>query len=197
MSDDLDRLGGRTALLNPDALTPAQRKVYDTIDKQMAPWAEKAGFKAKLADGRLVGPFNTILLSPDMGEAFLSLQAIEAKATSLSERVRQVIILTVGAVWRCDYERYAHAAVAKEAGLSPSTIAALQQGEPSEGLSGEEDVARRFILSLTAEHAVNDDLFEEARSRFHERGIVDMIILAGCYDLISSLLNAFKVPVPD
>ena len=196
MFDDVDRLGGRTALLAPDALTPSQRRVYDTVDKQMVPWADKAGFKAKLADGRLVGPFNTIMLSPEMGEAFLSLQGVEAKATSLSERVRQVVILTVGAVWRCDYERYAHAAVAREAGLSPCAIATLQQGEPAEDLSEEEDVARRFTLSLSSNHAVSDGLFEEARIRFQDRGIVDMIILAGCYDLISSLLNAFKVPVP-
>ena len=194
---DPDRLGGRTALLAPDALIPAQRKVYDTIDKEMVPWAEKAGFQAKLPDGRLIGPFNTILLSPEMGEAFLSLQGVEGESSSLSARVRQVVILTVGAVWRCDYERYAHAAVAREVGLSAATIAALRNGEHPSGLSDEEDVARRFTLALTAERAVSDGLFEEARSMFQDRGIVDIIILAGCYGLISSLLNAFDVPVPN
>ena len=196
MSDDLDRLGGRTALLAPEALTPAQRKVYDTINKDMAPWAERSGFKAKLPDGRLIGPFNTILLSPEMGEAFLELQAVEGKSTSLSARVRQVVILTVGAVWRCDYERYAHAAVAREAGLTAPAIDALQRGEAPSDLSDEEDIARRFTLSLTADREVGAALFEEARSKFQARGIVDIIILAGCYDLVSSLLNAFKVPVP-
>ena len=196
MTDDLGRLGGRTALLAPGALTAQQRAVYDTITTDMVPWAEKAGFQAKLPDGRLIGPFNTILLSPEMAQAFLNLQAVEGKSSSLSQRVRQVVILTVGAVWRCDYERYAHAAVAREAGLSPAAIEALVEGETPVDLSDEEDVARRFTLAITAEHKVDDTLFEEARSAFQDRGIVDLIILAGCYDLISSLLNAFQVPRP-
>ncbi len=196
MYDDLEHLGGRTALLAPDALTEEQRRVYDVINADMVPWAEKAGFQAKLSDGRLIGPFNTIMLSPEIAQAFLNLQAVEGKNTSVSQRVRQVVILTVGAVWHCDYERYAHAAAARQAGLSPATIEALARGDAAEGLSDEGDVARRFTMALTAEHKVNDALFEEARSAFQDRGIVDIVILAGCYDLVSSLLNAFEVPAP-
>ena len=99
-------------------------------------------------------------------------------------------------MWRCDYERYAHAAVAREVGLSPAAIEALVEGETAADLSDEEDVARRFTLAITAEHKVDDTLFEEARTAFQDRGIVDLIVLAGCYDLISSLLNAFQVPKP-
>jgi hypothetical protein len=59
--------------------------------------------------------------------------------------------------------------------------------------------ARMFApprLALTAEHRVNGALFEEARQTFKERGVLDLIILAGCYDLVSSLLNAFEIPKP-
>ena len=197
MPDDPRGLGGRIALFDPEALTEQQRRVYEIIDKQMVPWADKAGFNAKLPDGRLVGPFNTILLSPEMAEAFLTLQAVEGKNSSLSQRVRQVVILTVGSVWKSDYERYAHAAVAREAGLSPATIEALAQGRVPDDLSREERIAQRFALKLTAAHEIDDALFADARGAFNDRGITDMIILAGCYDLVSSLLNAFKVPVPN
>ena len=190
-------LGGRTALLAPDDLSTAQRTVYDTIAKDMVPWADKAGFTARLEDGRLVGPFNTVLLSPEIAQAFLALQAVEGKHSSLSARVRQVVILTVGAVWRCDYERYAHGAVARQAGFGDAAIEALKAGRASDELSPQERVAQRFTLTLAKDHHVNDALFAEARTHFAERGIVDMIMLAGCYDLISSLLNAFNVPVPE
>ena len=43
--------------------------------------------------------------------------------TSLDERVRQVIVLTVGAIWHADYELYAHAAVARKAELVPCALA--------------------------------------------------------------------------
>lgn len=196
MASDPKDLGGRTALLEPDKLTAQQRTVYDTINTRMVPWAEKAGFVAKLPDGRLIGPFNTVLISPEMAEAFLNLQAVEGRNTTLSQRVRQAVILTVGAVFQCDYERYAHSAVAREAGLSDADVAALTRGAPPEGLTHEEEVARRFTTVLVAEHRVDDALFEEARGIFHDRGIVDLIVLAGSYQMISSLLNAFEVPAP-
>ncbi len=196
MADTHDHLGGRTALLPPEALTAPQRKLYDYIDARMVPWAEKSGFQAKLADGRLIGPFNPVLLSPEIGRVFLELQAVEGASTNLSPRVREVVILTVGAVWRCDYERYAHAAVAKAAGLPPAAITALVQGDATIDLEQDEQAARRFTRALIADHQVDDALFEEARATFGEKGIVDLIMLAGCYDLISSLLNAFQVPAP-
>ena len=130
MAKDSDHFGGRTALLEPEALTAPQRKLYDYIDAHMVPWAEKSGFQAKLADGRLIGPFNPVLLSPEIGQAFLDLQGAEGRSTSLSPRVREVVILTVGAVWRCDYERYAHAAVAKAAGLSVRRHRRARAGRP-------------------------------------------------------------------
>jgi 4-carboxymuconolactone decarboxylase len=196
MVDDLERLGGRLPLFKPDALTAEQRRLHDDMTASWAPWADRVGFQAKLPDGRWIGPFNPLLLSPVLSQAFLHLQNVEGKGTSLSERVRQVVILTVGAVWECDYERYAHAAAAREAGLSSAAIEALSAGRPSEDLEGDEDVARRFALALTAERRMNDALFEEARRAFKERGILDLIILAGCYDIVSSLLNAFEIPKP-
>ena len=196
MAKELDHLGGRTALIEPDALTASQRKLYDYIETHMIPWAERSGFQGKLPDGRLIGPFNLVLLSPEIGQAFLELQGVKGRSTSLSPRVREVVILTVGAVWRCDYERYAHAAVAKAADLSSTAITALVQGDATSKLDEDENVARRFARALTADHEVDDVLFEQARSKFGEKGIVDLIMLAGCYGMISSLLNAFQVPAP-
>ena len=189
-------LGGRTPLLRPEELDDAQRKAYASIDETMVPWAEKSGFRAKLADGTLIGPFNPILLSPAMGAAFLALQEAEGKNTTLSERVREVVILSVGSVWRADYELYAHAAVARGLGFPASTIEALSKGRPDDGLTPEERSAQSFALKLTSDHRVDTATFEAAQTAFGDRGIVEIVILAGCYDLVSSLLNAFEVPVP-
>ncbi len=117
MADDAERLGGRLPLFKPDALTAEQRRLHVDMTASWAQWADKAGFQARLPDGRWIGPFNPLLLSLVLSQAFLDLQCVEKNGTSLSERVRQVVILTVGAVWGCDYERYAHAAAAREARL--------------------------------------------------------------------------------
>ena len=135
-------LGGRLPLLDPRGLTAAQKRTYDTISSTMVPWAQSSGFKAANDDGTLVGPFNSILWSPEITDAFLALQEAEQEHTALTDRVRQVVILAVGAVWQCDYERYAHGAVARKAGLPEDAIRALASGAPAPGLSDEEQLAR-------------------------------------------------------
>ena len=162
----------------------------------MVPWAESAGFQSKTDDGRLIGPFNSVLYSPGISPAFLALQAAEQKHTTLDERIRQVVILTVGAVWGCDYERYAHVAVARKAGIPDAAIAALAKGDPADGLSAEERLAQRFTYEITANHRIEDALYDEAQATFGPQGLVDLLYLAGCYDTISSLLNTFRVPAP-
>ena len=196
MPEALHGLGGRLPLLKPDDLSREQRKTYDTIDSSMVPWAEKAGFKAKNEDGTLIGTFNVVLLSPGITDAFLHLQAAEREHTSLSDRIRQVVILTVGSVWQCDYERYAHAAVSRQVGLSDETIRSLAQGEPAKDLSSDEQLAQRFTKRITAEREVDENLYREVEKTFGGRGIVDILYLAGCYGTISSMLNTFKVPAP-
>ncbi len=196
MSEANQNLGGRIPLFDPKALTPSQKVLYDSVNKEMVPWAESAGFKASLDDGRLIGPFNSILASPEIATSFLALQASEQEHTSLNERVRQVVILTVGAVWKSNYERYAHSAVARKAGFSEGVIGALTHGEAADGLTQDERVAQRFTRQLTEAHEIDDQLYAEAAAAFGARGIVDLIVLAGCYDTVSSLLNVFRVPVP-
>ena len=196
MAQMQEGLGGRIPLFKPNALSPAQKKTYDMIDTKMVPWAEKSGFKAKNDDGTLIGPFNGILLSPEITDAFLALQATEQDHTTLSQRVRQVVILTVGAVWQCDYERYAHAAVAEKAGLPDPAIRSLSNGEPATELAADEQLAQRFARQVAAERQVDDDLYAQVEATFGAQGIVDLLYLAGCYETIASLLNTFKVPAP-
>ena len=180
-------LGGRVALLDPQSLTGAGRRTYDTLDKTMVPWADEAGFRSKTLDGKLIGPFNSILFSPDITDSFLALQQAEQKHTTLSDRVRQVVILTVGA----------HSAVARKTGISDATIAALVHAEPAPDLDEKERCAQRFVRQLTAEHQIDDELYAETEAAFGAQGIVDLIYLAGCYHTISALLNTFKVPAPE
>src|ERR1700678_2106172 len=131
----LDNLGGRLPLLDPAELSETQREVYDRANSTMVPWAEAAHFQIKTTDGKLIGPFNPVLYAPEMASCFADLQAAEAKSTTLRERVRQVVILSVGGVWRADYELYVLSAVARRSGLSEAEIRSLVSDRLPEDLS--------------------------------------------------------------
>ena len=190
-----EALGGRIPLSDPAHLTSSQRKLYNMIERSV-PWAQKSGFVTKLDDGRLIGPFNVVLQSPDIGAAFMELQTIEGKSTSLTERVRQVVILTVGSEWKSSYELYAHSAVAGIAGFDEENVAALVRGELPPDLTYDEALAQQFTKQLVLDRTISQKVFERAKAAFGVRGIVDLVVLAGCYDIVCSLLNTFAVPSP-
>lgn len=197
MADSHAWLGGRLALRDPAALTGAAQALYDHARERIVPEAEQAGFTAMLADGRFIGPFNAMFASPDICQAVLTLQKVERERTDLDPRTRQVVILSVGAVVAAPYELYAHRAEALAAGLPRDAVDALAAGEDHPDLTLDERTAQRFTLSLVRERRVADDLFAAARAAFGEKGIVDMVVLIGCYQLVCSLLNALAIPAPD
>ena len=130
MTDQSQNLGGRLPLLDPRCLGDNQREAVRSIsDSTMVRWADAIHFQSKTADGRLIGPFNPVLFSPEIASRFLDLQEAEQQHTTLSDRVRQVVILTVGAVWNAPYELYAHSAAARHAGIPESAIRRLQPAD--------------------------------------------------------------------
>ena len=126
----------------------------------------------------------------------MDLQFAEQLHTSLSKRGREVVILAVGAVWRADYELYAHVAVARKAGLSEQAARMLAAGQLPEGLGEDEEIALLLTQQLSIGHRVEESLYREAERQFGEKGLTDMVILIGIYHTVCATLNLFSVPVP-
>lgn len=190
-------LGGRLPLLEADKLPPQARSLFDTMLADVVPAANKAGFRSMDGAGHFVGPFNVTVYSPEMCGSFLALQKAEAEHTALSQRVRQVVILSVGSVWKAAYEIYAHSAVAENIGLTNQQASALAAGQDVDELAEDERLAQAFTLELVSTHRVSLRTYRAAREVFGERGLVDMVMLTGCYLTVCALLNAFEIPGPE
>lgn len=196
MSNDTAKLGGRLPLAEYSALSPAQRQLFNHINDSWIPWAESAGFQARSDDGRFIGPFNPALLHPEITGSFLQLQSAEHLYSSLSERVRQVVILTVGAVWRADYELYAHSAAARKAGLADDSVRSLAGGNLPDGLSDQERIAHDVARQLSVQHQLDEELYRKAEQMFGTSGVLDLVLLTGIYHTVCAILNAFDIPAP-
>ena len=196
MDPDKIKLGGRLPLLDPKQLAGDQSKLYELINSTLIPWAATSGFEGKTEAGELIGPFNPYLYSTGITPGFLQWMQADSKHTSLNKRVHEVVILSVGAVWRSPYELYAHSAVARTVGVPEAAIQALVAGQSSDALSSEEQLAHRFARQLAAERRVDPDLYREAEAVFGQTGLVDMVYLVGMYLLTCALLNAFEIPAP-
>lgn len=192
-----DNLGGRLRLLNPAEMPASQRRIYDRLNAGMIQWAEGVPFRSKTSGGRLIGPFNPMLQSPNTTSGFVDFIESDARSTTLDARLREVVILTVGAVWKSGYVIYAHAAVARKAGLLEQAIRDLAAGGCPDQLTDQEKIAHRYAHQLTVEHRVDDALYRAAEQTFGSQGLMDLAYLLGWYYTVCALLNAFEVPVPD
>jgi 4-carboxymuconolactone decarboxylase len=197
MTSDTEKLGGRLALLDPVALSATQKEIYDRVDGSLGALANRIHVQSKTDDGRLIGPFNPMIVSPAISSGFLDLLDAEGRYTSLDERVRQLVILAVGAVWKSDYELYFHSAAARKAGIPENAIRTLAAGGLPDDLSEQEKVAQRYARQLSAEHRVDPDLYSAAVRTFGEQGVADLTYLIGIYHLTCALLNSFDVPAPE
>jgi 4-carboxymuconolactone decarboxylase len=191
-----DALGGRLPLREPATITGPQRAMYDSIMGEQAPWGKRAGFKMVTADGRLIGPFNAFLLNPEITRALLAFDAALKKHVSFSERVREVIILAVGGVWKSKYELYSHSIMGRNAGLSAAAISSLSSGDLPKDLAPDELLAARIAHDMAKSYRISDSLFAEAEKTFGKRGLYEIGALVGEFSLTCTILNLFDIPAP-
>ena len=192
---DPDRLGGRLALLFPADLDPDQMRIHEALTNLVVPEADESGFTARLDDGRFVGPFNALLRIPKIAAGMGAWTSAIAGA-GMADEVRQVVILTVGVSWSAAYEIDAHVAAAHAVGVPAAAIEAVLRRTSPVGLSPQADVAHRLTAALLEDHAVPDDLYGEAIEALGEAGLLAILSLIGQYQVISSILVCFQVPVP-
>jgi 4-carboxymuconolactone decarboxylase len=190
-------LGGRLPLADPAALTGAQRELFNTVNATQVSWANDAGFQATTADGRLIGPYNSFLLHPEVAAKILEFSAADKAHTTLSKRVHEVVIVAVGAVWGADYELYAHTTLARHAGLSEHAVTTLANGGVPDELSEHEKIAAHLTRQLSTRHRVDDELYREAEKAFGTTGLFDIVALIGQYHTVCAALTLFEVPAPN
>ena len=119
---------GRIPWPTPDELTDEQRAVQHAITS--GPRASGApAFSLTDDEGRLHGPFNAMLLAPQVGLAMQELGGALRYRTSLTDREREIAILQVAVARRSEFEWYAHERVGVRAGLTDDELADLLRGE--------------------------------------------------------------------
>jgi len=149
-----------------------------------------------LNDGRLIGSFNFFLRSPVISTGFTEWVDVESAQSTISTRVRQIIILIIGIAWKTHYEIYAHAAIGKAADLDDSIIGSLKSGRHLLRLNSQELAANRFTSQLSSQHCIDNQTYLQAIESLKEQGVADMVRLIGTYLATSAFSNALEVPDP-
>jgi 4-carboxymuconolactone decarboxylase len=199
MSDDAGQRHGLTGRL-PSAealeLTDAQQVLAAQLHEFAVPFARRAGYAAVDEHGRLIGPWNTQLHRPELATPFNQWVLADQTHSSLTEHVREVVILTVAVAWRSSYGVYAHVAAARTAGLSEAVIDAIMSEAPTASLTEPEAAAAAFTNELVHDHTIADATYRRAHHIFGRTGVIDLANLVAVYLATTAMLIAFDVPAP-
>jgi len=172
----------RVPELEPDKLSPEQRKVYDAI---------LSGPR-----GVVQGPLKVWLQSPDLAGRAQALGAFCRFGSSLPPLLSELAIITMGAFWKAGFEWYAHAPIAIKAGIDSAAVEAIRMGKPPKLAKPDEQAVYDFTRELLDTHKVSDATYGRAIDQLGLKGVVDLVGILGYYGLISMTIKAFEVPVP-
>jgi 4-carboxymuconolactone decarboxylase len=185
----------RVLPLLPENMNAETRFVHDEIAKLVS--RSQGPVPMMNAEGALIGPFPPMLQFPQFGIPALSfIRSLDAHAT-LTPKLKEVAILTVGAAFGARFELYAHEIMAAHFGLSKATVASLASGNSPDTLNQEEAIAHELAGILAKGQIVPDATYARAVEKLGSEGTAELIFLAGAYVLIAVVLNGFNVPAPE
>jgi alkylhydroperoxidase family enzyme len=115
----------------------------------------------------------------------------------LTLRQRELVIDRITALCGSEYEWGVHVAFFGERiGLEQSQIESLVVGKPEDACWNEEErVLLRLCDALHRDCALSDELWADLRGRFQDEAILELLMLAGFYTMVSYVTNGLNLPL--
>jgi 4-carboxymuconolactone decarboxylase len=180
---EMPREGGRRFRLLAEAeMTPRQRETYEAI---------VSGPRR-----RALGPFNALLRSPDAADRVQKVGEYVRFHSVIPSPLNEMAILIAGRFWNAQFEFWAHRRLALAAGLDGAIIDAIAEGRRPVAMTDEERIVYEFCIELFRDKAVSDATFQAVAGRFGEQGVIDLIVAAGYYSMVSMILDVDRHPLP-
>lgn len=107
-------------------------------------------------------------------------------------REREIVILRVG--WRSGsvYEFGQHTVIGKTAGLTDDEVRWLATDATDGWTSTDRDLVE-MVDELCMTNTVSDDVWQRLANRWNEQEMMELLVVAGFYRLVSGFLNATGV----
>jgi 4-carboxymuconolactone decarboxylase len=100
--------------------------------------------------------------------------------TTLQPRLKEVLILRVAHLSRCEYELHHHLSISANLGFTPEQQAALAEGR-YDALSEEERAVARFTDEVVTDIRASEATLAQVRTLFGDTQVLEMLILIGSY----------------
>lgn len=160
-------------ITDKEGLTPEQAETFDWIVSSR---------------GKMIRPYEVLLHAPGLARPAAELGHMIRYEGVLSDRDRELAILTVGRAHGCQFEWDSHIDLARAAGVSPSAESILNGG--SGDLEPGEALIIGFVQELCATSTVSEATFAAAERALGTAGVVELTSLVGYYTMLSYVMSA-------
>lgn len=188
----------RISSIKPESFNELQQQMFDSItggDRSDRPIEEFLN-----TDGGLSGPFHPWIHSPELGDPAQQLGAAVRFHSKLSDELKELAILVVGAQWKAEYEWWAHAKIAHNVGVPEAITNSMKLGQRPDFAASECDknyeLVYQFAFELAVEREVKDKTYRAAVKALGDAAVVDLVTTVGYYTLVAMTLNTFNIPLP-
>jgi 4-carboxymuconolactone decarboxylase len=173
---------GRVPRPDPDHLTDAQRPVYDAI----------AGTR-----GQVRGPFLALLHVPGLAAPVQELGQAVRFRSALPDALRELAVLVTSRRWDAQFEWFAHAPIARDAGLSAATIEAILREERPTDLDARATAVHDMARELARTGAASDATYAAAAAELSLEELVELSVVVGYYSMLAMVLGAHDLQPED
>jgi 4-carboxymuconolactone decarboxylase len=175
--------GPRFSKLAMEQLNDVQKRVAERI--------------MKVSSAGLGGPYSILLRSPVLAERYLGMTDYLRFETSLPKRLNELAILIEARLWDAQYEWWAHYPIAMREGVPKAVADDIRDGRRPTTMKPDEEVVYDVCIELLRERNLTDATFNRAKEILGEQPTIDLIAVTGFYVMVSTVIIAGRVGIPD
>lgn len=134
---------------------------------------------------------------PALARAFCTLNGHLLRATTLTERQRELVIMRVAVIQQSSYEWAQHVPMARDAGLTDLEIAGVAWGPDSPVWDDVDASLMRAVDGLVEHGSISDDTWTALRTHLDNQQILDVIFTAGAYTTVAWMVESLGIALDD
>jgi len=159
--------------------------------------AETLALLGATTDGVRRGPilniFRSLAHHPKLLKRWLVFGGHVLAKSTLPARERELAILRIGWLCRCEYEWGQHAAIGRGCGLTDEEIRRIAAGPDAPGWKPFDAAILRAVDELHGDAFVSDASWRALAAEWSTQQLLDFVFAVGQYNLVSMALNSLGV----
>src|SRR6187402_41219 len=181
------------------------RVTEDTMKDRMPPLAasQMDDAQRKAADALIAGPrkgvfgpFIPLMRSPELLDRLQRVGEYLRFGSSVPQKLNEFAMCVTARHWTNQFEWAVHYPLAMKAGVAKATLDAIAEGRRPDTMAEDEMLVHDFLAELFATHGVCDASYGRARDSLGERGVIDLVGLAGYFATVCMVMNVAHTPPP-